>query len=401
MASGKAADAFRSGQGKSTQHFEEYYADPDVDNLRIEKMHAVVYPQLLMEEIPVTARAKKTVLSARDEMADIVQGRDNRLAVIVGPCSIHDAQAAREYASKLVVEAERLKDDLRIIMRVYFEKPRTTVGWKGLINDPDLDGSFHINKGLREARRLLADINDMGLPVGCEFLDTLVPQYTCDLVAWGAIGARTTESQLHRELASGLSMPVGFKNGTSGDIQIAVDAVRSTSHPHCFLGITKQGLPAIVHSMGNPDCHVILRGGANGPNYDTASVRATVEKLNKAKVNSRLVIDCSHGNSSKDFRRQPIVSEDIAGQLSNGEDNIIGVMIESHLFEGRQEIPAADPPASKPDGGISSSPPAVLKQMRYGVSVTDACVGWSDTVPMLNKLAEASRARRQLMAQKK
>uniref|UniRef100_A0A0G4H956 3-deoxy-7-phosphoheptulonate synthase n=1 Tax=Chromera velia CCMP2878 TaxID=1169474 RepID=A0A0G4H956_9ALVE len=266
-------------------HFQEHFSDQDLDNQRIEKIQAVIQPQLLMEEVPVTAAAKHTVLSARAEMSRVLRGDSNKIALIVGPCSIHDPEGAIEYARKLRDEAERCKEDVLILMRVYFEKPRTAVGWKGLINDPDLDETFQINKGLRLARRLLVDINNMGLPVACEFLDTLVPQYIADLVAWGAIGARTTESQLHRELSSGLSMPVGFKNGTDGNVQIAVDACRAASAKQRFLSITKQGIPAIVHSMGNPDVHVILRGGQGGPNFDEKSVTAAVERLVKAKVN--------------------------------------------------------------------------------------------------------------------
>src|SRR5262245_5618833 len=297
------------------------------------------------------------------------------MVVVVGPCSIHDPAAAMDYARRLKALGDELRADLCIVMRVYFEKPRTTVGWKGLINDPHLDGSFVINEGLRCARRLLIDLNELGLPAGCEFLDPISPQFTSDLVSWGAIGARTTESQVHRELASGLSMPVGFKNGTDGGVQVAIDAVRAAVHPHTFLGVTDQGLSAIVATRGNPDCHVILRGGQSGPNYSAASVQKVAQALRDAGLPPRLMIDTSHGNSEKDWRRQPRVAQDIGEQVAQGDQTIVGVMMESFLVDGRQNV-------------------ARLDALTYGQSVTDGCLGWEATVPTLTGLAEAVRARR-------
>lgn len=311
---------------------------------------------------------------------------DDKLLVVVGPCSIHDPAAAREYALRLKSEIAAHKNDLVIVMRVYFEKPRTTVGWKGLINDPDLDNSFNVNKGLRMGRRLLEEINSLGVPCGCEFLDTITPQYIADLVSWGAIGARTTECQLHRELASGLSMPVGFKNGTSGDIDIAIDGVVAGQHPHTFYSTTKHGTVAIVHSRGNDDCHVILRGGKDGPNYTSEYVTKYTGQLDAKKQGAGLVVDCSHGNSSKDFKRQPIVAKDICEQIKNGA-RIAGVMLESHLLEGAQKLPD---PAKVPSGTD------VLNTLRYGVSVTDGCIGWTSTAEVLKELASAVQARRAL-----
>jgi 3-deoxy-7-phosphoheptulonate synthase len=293
----------------------------------------------------------------------------------VGPCSIHDTDAALEYANRLKKEAERLADDLLVIMRVYFEKPRTTVGWKGLINDPGLDGGFNINQGLRLARGLLLDLANMRLPAGSEFLDTITPQFTADLVAWGAIGARTTESQVHRELASGLSMPVGFKNGTGGSIQIAIDGVRAALHPHRFLGVTSQGIAAIISTRGNESCHVILRGSSQGPNYDAAAINKTAETLRAAGLPGRVLVDCSHGNSRKDYRRQPEVALDLCAQVAQGSTNVCGVMMESHLVAGRQD----------------HKPPAPLT---YGQSITDACIDWETTVPVLEELARAVAKRR-------
>ncbi len=345
-------------------------------DLHIESIRPLLPPAILLDELPLTEQASMTVSRGREEVTRILGGQDDRLLVVVGPCSIHDPVAARDYARRLTPLADELAPDLCIVMRVYFEKPRTTVGWKGLINDPHLDGSFRINEGLRLARRLLLDLADLGLPAGCEFLDPITPQFTSDLVTWGAIGARTTESQVHRELASGLSMPVGFKNGTDGGIQIAIDAVRSSAHPHRFLGVTEQGLCAIVATRGNPTCHVILRGGQSGPNYDAVSVRKTVAALQDAKLTPRLMIDTSHGNSEKDYRRQPLVARDIAAQLAQGETGIFGVMMESFLLDGRQDLVT---PAS----------------LVYGQSITDACMGWELTVPAIRELAEAVRARRE------
>jgi 3-deoxy-7-phosphoheptulonate synthase len=344
------------------------------DDLRIEGLRPLMPPAILIEEIPVSDAASTTVWRGREEATAILRGQDDRLLAVVGPCSIHDTEVALEYARRLQAEAVRLADDLCLVMRVYFEKPRTTVGWKGLINDPGLDGSFDINRGLRLARGLLRDIAELGLPTGTEFLDTITPQYYADLVSWGAIGARTTESQVHRELASGLSVPVGFKNGTDGNVQIAIDAIRAARTQHHFLSVTKQGLSAIVTTRGNDACHVILRGSSTGPNYDTASIAAVVAKLEAARLPGVVMIDCSHGNSQKDYRRQPRVAHDIAEAVAAGSAAIVGVMIEGHLVEGRQDL---------------GTTPLVR-----GRSVTDACVSWETTVPMLDELAAAVRARR-------
>jgi 3-deoxy-7-phosphoheptulonate synthase len=344
-------------------------------DLRVDSFRPLISPSILLEELPLSEEGSATVARARGEVSRILAGQDDRLVVIVGPCSIHDPAAARDYAGRLKALSDRLAADLCIVMRVYFEKPRTTVGWKGLINDPRLDGSFKINEGLRLARRLLLDFAEQGLPAGCEFLDPISPQFTSDLVSWGAIGARTTESQVHRELASGLSMPVGFKNGTDGGMQIAIDAVRAAAHPHSFLGVTEEGLCAIVSTRGNPDCHVILRGGQTGPNYDAASVQKTLSAVRDARLPARLMIDTSHGNSEKDHRRQPLVGHEIAAQVAQGEMGIFGVMMESFLVDGRQDLREGVP-------------------LVYGRSITDGCVSWDATVPMLEELAEAVRARR-------
>ena len=347
------------------------------DDLRIEKIRPLIPPAILMENLPITERASSVVAEAREAITRAWRGADDRLVVIVGPCSIHDVKAARDYAARLKIQADRLADRLIVVMRVYFEKPRTTVGWKGLINDPNIDGSFAINQGLHLARSLLLDLAELGLPTGCEFLDTITPQYLADLVSWGAIGARTTESQVHRELASGLSVPVGFKNGTDGNVQIAIDAVQAAGHPHHFLSVTKQGLSAIVATKGNPDCHLILRGASTGPNFDAASVAQAIGALEKAGLAPRVMIDCSHGNSRKDPMRQPLVARDVATQISAGSHAIGGVMVESALVAGRQEV----------------TPNHVLI---YGQSITDACLGWEHTVPVLDELAAAVQARRAL-----
>ena len=344
-------------------------------DLRVESIRPLLPPAILLEELPLSDAAAITVSRAREEVARILRGDDDRLVVIVGPCSIHDPGAAVDYAQRLRSLAEELAGDLRIVMRVYFEKPRTTVGWKGLINDPNLDGSFAINQGLRAGRRLLLDLAELGLPAGCEFLDPITPQFTSDLVTWGAIGARTTESQVHRELASACSMPVGFKNGTDGGVQIAIDAVRAAAHPHRFIGVTEQGLAGIVSTAGNPDCHVILRGGAAGPNYDAISVRKTLSALGDAGLPPRVMIDASHGNSEKDHRRQPMVVREVAAQIAQGEAGIIGMMMESFLIDGRQDL--SDP-----------------TRLVYGQSITDACMGWDASVPVVQELAAAVRARR-------
>ncbi|MEO8633159.1 MAG: 3-deoxy-7-phosphoheptulonate synthase [Chloroflexota bacterium] len=344
-------------------------------DLRVEGYRPLIPPAIMLDELPLSETGSLTVASAREEIVRILDREDDRLIVVVGPCSVHDVEAAMEYAHRLGAIAKELADDLRVVMRVYFEKPRTTVGWKGLINDPGLDGSFRINDGLRVARRLLLDLAELGIPAGCEFLDPVSPQYISDLVSWGAIGARTTESQVHRELASGLSMPVGFKNGTGGTVQIAIDAVRATGHPHRFIGVTEQGLAAFVSTRGNPYGHVILRGGARGPNYDRASVRGALDALRDAGLPERLIVDASHGNSERDHLRQPVVAADIAAQIAAGELGIAGVMVESFLVAGRQEL----------------IEPARLV---YGQSITDACIGWEDTVMVLQGLASAARERR-------
>ncbi|MFD2257793.1 3-deoxy-7-phosphoheptulonate synthase [Luteolibacter algae] len=346
------------------------------DDLRISGINPLISPAVLAYYLPINEQAASVVHNARNEADAILNLKDDRLLVIVGPCSIHDPEAALEYAAKLKSEAERLKADLSIIMRVYFEKPRTTVGWKGLINDPMLDDSFDINQGLRVARKLLLEISNMGLPCGTEFLDTISPQYIADLISWGAIGARTTESQIHRELASGLSMPVGFKNGTGGSIQIALDAIKSASRPHHFLSVTKQGVSAIVSTAGNPSCHLILRGGKSGPNYSAESITAVESILREQDLPLSLMIDCSHGNSNKDYRNQPLVAKDLAEQIAAGSKSITSVMIESNLVEGNQKL---DPDLSK---------------LTRGQSVTDACINWDDTVETLEVLAAAVRDRR-------
>lgn len=361
---------------------QEYPGDPEVDNVRISTVKSVDIPKLFLEKIPITPEAKSTVLKARAAASSILHGSDDRLIVVVGPCSIHDSDAAIEYAGRLKEVAKQHEKELLIMMRVYFEKPRTTVGWKGFINDPDLDESCHINKGLTAARTLLVNISKIGVPCASEFLDVILPQYMADVISWAAIGARTTESQLHRELASGSSMPVGFKNGTSGDIQVAVDAVKSANHNHTFVGITKFGVPAICHSLGNQDCHIVLRGGRTGTNYDKKSIDETRLALEKAKVLTSIMVDVSHGNSEKKFTNQPKVVKAICDQLEEGCQAIKGVMIESHLNEGNQEIP-------KPNGSSN-----VRDKLKYGVSVTDACIGWDDTVQVLSALAQAVKARR-------
>lgn len=350
----------------------------NTDDIRIGRLRALLSPAILLEELPLSEQASAVVTNARAQATDIIKGSDDRLMVVVGPCSIHDTAAARDYARRVKKLADQYKDDLLVIMRVYFEKPRTTVGWKGLINDPDIDNSFNINKGLREARALLRDLAEMELPAGTEFLDTITPQYFADLVTWGAIGARTTESQIHRELASGLSCPVGFKNGTGGSIKIAVDAIGAAKHPHNFLSVTKQGTSAIVETTGNDACHLILRGSTRGPNYDAASVADAVAQLEAADVVSNVMIDCSHGNSKKDHTRQPAVAQEVADQLAEGQRHIVGVMIESHLVEGNQKYVAGEDV--------------------YGQSITDACINIDTTGDVLAALAEGVRKRREQVA---
>lgn len=349
---------------------------PLIEDLRILSNRVVLPPVFLEEERPLTENAAATIFNSRIDITQILAKRDQRLLVLVGPCSIHDAKAAVEYAGLLKEAIPEFARDLRIVMRVYFEKPRTTVGWKGLINDPYLDESFQINDGLRIARSLLIDLNEMGVPAGTEFLDMISPQYIAGLVAWGAIGARTTESQSHRELVSGVSCPVGFKNGTSGDVQIAIDALRAAAISHTFLGHTKNGQSAIFRTTGNRDTHIILRGG-KAPNYDAASVAEVSSKMQKAGLDPRIMIDCSHANSSKDYTRQPIVCHEIAEQVAAGDRNILGVMIESNLVAGAQKLEAGKP-------------------LIYGQSITDGCVDWKTTHAMLSELAQAVRARREV-----
>jgi 3-deoxy-7-phosphoheptulonate synthase len=345
------------------------------DDLRIRSTKVVLPPVFLEEELPATEQASATVFQARQEIINILKGNDSRLMVVVGPCSIHDVKAAREYASKLKTAIVEFSNELCIIMRVYFEKPRTTLGWKGLINDPNLDESFRINDGLRLARHLLLDLAEMGVPAGTEFLDMISPQYVASLVSWGAIGARTTESQVHRQLSSGLSCPVGFKNGTSGNVQIAIEAIVSASHPHTFLGHSKTGQSAILFTAGNPDCHIILRGGRQTTNYDAAAVAETARQMEQAGVSPRIMIDCSHANSNKDHRRQGLVCRDVAAQIAAGDRNIIGVMIESNLVAGAQKFVPGKP-------------------LVYGQSITDACIDWSETHQLLTELAASVRSAR-------
>jgi 3-deoxy-7-phosphoheptulonate synthase len=347
------------------------------DDLRITGLNPLISPAVLAYYLPTTESASELVATTRDQADAILRGEDDRLLVVVGPCSIHDPEAALDYGAKLKELGKSLVKDVLVIMRVYFEKPRTTVGWKGLINDPNLDGSFDINQGLRIARGLLLDLANMGVPAGTEFLDTISPQYFADLITWGAIGARTTESQIHRELASGLSMPVGFKNGTGGSIQIALDAIQSSSRPHHFLSVTKQGVSAIVSTAGNESCHLILRGGKSGPNYDQAAVENAATMLREQGLPASVMIDCSHGNSMKDYRNQPMVAGDIARQIADGSRVITSVMIESNLVEGSQKL-------------VSDR-----CQMTRGQSVTDACLGWDETVATLGELADAVRKRRE------
>ncbi len=344
------------------------------DDVRIKEIKELVPPSHVLREFALSEKAAKTVVEARQQIHRVLHGADDRIVVIAGPCSIHDVKAAKDYAARLADARQKLSGELLILMRVYFEKPRTTVGWKGLINDPNLDGSFSINEGLKIARQLLLDLNESGMPVGCEFLDMITPQYIGDLVAWGAIGARTTESQVHRELASGLSCPVGFKNGTDGNIRIAVDAIRAAQAPHHFLSVTKGGHSAIVSTTGNEDCHLILRGGKQ-PNYDAENVAAAAKGLAESGIPARVMIDFSHGNSSKDPQRQVEVGRDVARQVTAGDARIFGIMMESHLKAGRQDLIPGKP-------------------LQYGVSITDGCLGWEESLDVLTELADAVRSRR-------
>jgi 3-deoxy-7-phosphoheptulonate synthase len=348
-------------------------AVPSLDEHRTSGISPLLSPALLRHELPVDAGVAATVTQARAEAVDILDGRDDRLIVVVGPCSIHDPDAAMDYALRLAAHAERVSGELRVVMRAYFEKPRSTVGWKGLINDPGLDGTYDVNRGLRTARGLLLDINALGLPVGCEFLDPITPQFIADVVSWGAIGARTAASQVHRQLCSALSMPVGIKNGTDGDVQVAVDGVRAAAASHVFMGINPDGLAALIATTGNPDCHVILRGGSPGPNHDAASVTVALDRLRTADLPARLMVDASHGNSGKDHVRQAGVVREIAGRISDGEPGIVGVMMESFLVAGRQDQGPA---------------------MTRGQSITDACMDWDTTAALLDELGGAVKARR-------
>jgi 3-deoxy-7-phosphoheptulonate synthase len=354
---------------------EEMPQSTRLDDVRIRDVRPLISPALLQYELPADDAVQGFIERSRAQVAGVVHGSDARLLAIVGPCSIHDHGQALEYARRLQALAQELRDDLLLVMRVYFEKPRTTVGWKGFINDPRLDGSFRINEGLRLARQLLLEVAQLGLPAGTEFLDLLSPQYISDLISWGAIGARTTESPSHRQLASGLSCPVGFKNGTDGGVQMAADALIACASPHAFIGMTKMGVAAVFETEGNGDCHIILRGGTRGPNYEPADIDAACAILRKAGATERVMVDCSHANSGKDWRRQPQVARALARQLRGGEQRILGVMIESHLREGRQDL--------KPGASLAA-----------GVSITDGCIGWEQTEEVLRELAGAVRERR-------
>jgi 3-deoxy-7-phosphoheptulonate synthase len=347
-------------------------------NRRITEISPLTPPRVVRRNLPLSSAGEELVEASRNAVANVLDGRDDRLLVIVGPCSVHDPKAALEYAARLRRAADDLDDRLLVLMRVYFEKPRTSVGWKGLINDPRLDGSHRLDEGLTTARRLLVSILSLGLPIGCEFLDPITPQYIADAVSWGAIGARTSQSQIHRQLASGLSMPIGFKNSTDGSVQSAIDGVFAATHPQVFPGITDDGVAAVVATSGNPDCHVVLRGGERGPNYSSDHVADVRDRLRSAGLPQGLVIDASHGNSQKDYRRQSSVAREVAVRIVEGEQGLNGLMLESFLLEGRQDLASAD-----------------ASQLRYGQSVTDACIGWDETADVLVALAEAVRRRRE------
>ncbi len=349
-----------------------------IDDVRIQGIRPLMAPEILLEDLPVSDEQAKLIAESRDAIGRVLTGEDDRLVVVVGPCSIHDPEAGLEYARRLEKARARTAPDLLVVMRVYFEKPRTTVGWKGLINDPHLDGSFAVREGLRKARRFLLDVTSLGLPTGSEFLDPIMPQFYADLVSWGAIGARTSESQVHRELASGLSMPVGFKNGTYGTVQMAIDGIRAARDPHHFLSVTKQGIAGIVATRGNPHCHVILRGGSSGPNYDAASIARVEKQLEQHHLPHRIMVDCSHANSGKNHERQPEVAADIANQISDGNRALFGLMMESFLLDGNQ-------PHTQEQGSHG---------LVYGRSITDKCMSWEQTEPLFDMLAEAVRKRR-------
>lgn len=348
-----------------------------LDNQRTAAISPLISPSLLRQEHPLDVAVAKTVAQGRADTVDVLKGRDDRLIVVVGPCSVHDPEAALDYARRLAEHTTAVRDRLHVIMRVYFEKPRTTLGWKGLINDPGLDGGYAVNQGLRIARKLLLDISALGLPVGCEFLDPITPQFIADTVSWGSIGARTAASQVHRQLCSALSMPVGIKNSTDGDVQVAVDAARAAAAGHVFPGINADGLAALITTSGNPDCHVILRGGSGGPNHDAGTVRQTLDRLEKAGLPQRLIIDASHGNSGKDHHRQAAVAGELAERIARGERGIVGVMLESFLLAGRQDLVLGR-----------------AGELAYGQSITDACLDWTATAALLDDLAAAVAARR-------
>ncbi len=347
-----------------------------IENLRIKALHALTLPALLRQSLPSNDSIAKTITTARQAASAIIHHQDDRLILVVGPCSIHDPIAAMEYATRLQKVKNKYINDLHIIMRVYFEKPRTTIGWKGLINDPHLDSSFRINEGLHIARKLLLDINSLGIPTGSEFLDTIIPQYISDCISWSAIGARTTESQIHRELASGLSMPVGFKNSTTGNVQIAIDAVKAANKPHHFLGVSEQGIASILSTDGNQDTHIILRGSNHNTNHDPESITGTVSRLRKAQLPLSIMVDCSHGNSRKDYKRQTLVVNSLCQQLTAGNNHIVGAMIESNLLAGQQKLESG-------------------KSLEYGKSITDGCISWDETVLVFEQFANAIRTRRQ------
>ncbi|MBJ19642.1 MAG: 3-deoxy-7-phosphoheptulonate synthase [bacterium] len=350
----------------------------EIDDVRIQNIRPLMAPEILLEDLPVSESQNETIFAGRREIERIIAGEDDRLVLVVGPCSIHDPEAGLEYARRLAPLREHHRDDLSIVMRVYFEKPRTTVGWKGLINDPQLDGSFSIREGLAKARGFLLDVTGLGLPTGSEFLDPIMPQFYADLVSWGAIGARTSESQVHRELASGLSMPVGFKNGTYGTVQMAIDAIGAAAGEHHFLSVTKQGIAGIVATKGNPFCHVILRGGTSGPNYEPASIAAVESQLEGAGLSPRIMVDCSHANSGKNHEQQPAVAESLADQVAGGNRAIFGLMMESFLLDGNQ----------------SHSQSQGSEGLIYGQSITDKCMGWERAEPLFDMLAKAVRERR-------
>jgi len=350
----------------------------EIDDVRIQSIRPLMAPEILIEDLPVSEKQNETIFGGRREIEKVIAGEDDRVVLVIGPCSIHDPEAGLEYARRLAPMRDQYRDQLAIVMRVYFEKPRTTVGWKGLINDPHLDGSFAIREGLRKARRFLLDVTELGLPTGSEFLDPIMPQFYADLVSWGAIGARTSESQVHRELASGLSMPVGFKNGTYGTVQMAIDAIGAAAGEHHFLSVTKQGIAGIVATKGNPFCHVILRGGSSGPNYDPDSIATVRAQLEKAGLPPRIMVDCSHANSGKNHENQPVVAASVAGQIAGGDASIFGLMMESFLLDGNQ-------PHSQSQGSHG---------LVYGQSITDKCMSWERTLPLFDELAEAVEKRR-------